>query len=595
MASLGDIFVNLRANTAQFSRSMGQARGSTVSLNSQLAKLGVTLGAGFGLLKAAKFLLDTNREFERLNAQLITVTGSQDAATAAFQRLEKFAAETPFQIEENVQAFVRLRALGIEPTNDMLRDFGNIASGMGRRITDFARAVQGAVTGETEALKSFGIVSRIAGDEISFTFQGVTRTVKRNTNEIVAALQSIGAANFAGAMANEMNTLNGILSNLQDNLGTLARAAGEAFLPVLKDLAANVRDLAGFFAENRTAVANWTRVILTAAEVSVRAQLAIVRGFFNMLSITARILTALGKHVADVFGGVGKLLVGVATLDFQMVHDAVRETAQGMAANFSGAAQGIAQDVRDIIGGFGDYIGALGRLKDATSDALAGTGEIIAETLGGALVDASNQAGEALTTAAQHAKELDSAADLLFARVDAGLISFEQFRTALDDLGPAMLALRDSGQLTGDELAAFIKTVEQVKQKAAELAGESLNVSATFKQNKKEIDGATAGLDAFFNLIEGRGLNALGALRGALRGLLMSGGNPVAGLLGALGGLFGEPAILRQPPGASVSFDFRGMPPAGNPIAASRDAQWLMFLKESARQATSQGFQFGRV
>ena len=314
MASLGDIFVNLRANTAAFIGPMRRAQGQTSAMSGTLKRLAVQMAAGFGLIQAGRWLVNVNREYERLNAQLITVTGSQKEATRAFQALEQFAKETPFQIEENVQAFVKLRALGIQPTNEMMTDFGNIASGMGRRITDFARAVQGAVTGETEALKAFGIVSRIQGEQMSFTFNGVTRTVKRSSAEIVEALQEISQESFAGAMANEMDTLNGILSNLQDNMGILARSIGVVMLPILKGMAGKIRDVAGAIAENKGAVRAWAGVVFEAGKVFFE--------FGRLIVATAwDILTTAGK----VLGDFGALVVGIFTLDFQLVKTAWTE------------------------------------------------------------------------------------------------------------------------------------------------------------------------------------------------------------------------------------------------------------------------------
>lgn len=225
-------------DTRQVVAGSAQARTSLAGLTAsagkaRLAMLG-TAGAVVALGGAVRKLVRVGAEFEQLNAQLVTVTGSQRAATAAFRDLERFAALTPFALQENVQAFIRLKALGIDPTIKVMTDFGNIAAAFGRDIVDIARAVQGAVTGETEALKAFGIVSRIHGERITFAFQGVERTVNRTTNEIVDALQTISSSNFAGAMERQMDTLNGQVSNLGDNFATLARTLSKPFVFTLK-------------------------------------------------------------------------------------------------------------------------------------------------------------------------------------------------------------------------------------------------------------------------------------------------------------------------------------------------------------------------
>lgn len=344
MATLASLVVNLRADTAQYQSKMGVASKTLGSFRGAVARAAVVFGAGFGLAKAARFIVNTNREFERLNAQLMTVTGSATAAAQAFDFLEKFAAETPFQVEENVEAFIRLRALGIRPTIDMMRDFGNIASGMGRRITDFARAVQGAVTGETEALKSFGIVSKIQGDEISFTFDGVTKTVQRNSTAIVNALQEISQANFAGAMANEMDTLNGIISNTKDAFGTIARTLGEVLRPVLADILGNFRDMATNLSENHTAILRFGTIFV---EVMKTIASAVVNAF---------------QIIGGLLGNLGALLVGIATFDFGLIKTAVIDMKDVVVANVS--------DIIERFKGFSDA------LKQLPEDVKAGASEI---------------------------------------------------------------------------------------------------------------------------------------------------------------------------------------------------------------------------
>lgn len=59
-------------------------------------------------------LFESNRSFEQLSASLKTVTGSVEGAQAAFALIEKFAVDTPYQLNEIVEAFIRLKALGLD-------------------------------------------------------------------------------------------------------------------------------------------------------------------------------------------------------------------------------------------------------------------------------------------------------------------------------------------------------------------------------------------------------------------------------------------------------------------------------------------------
>lgn len=193
-------------------------------LTSGFGKL-VSAAAGLASISAAmNKLVSTARQFDQLNAGLLTMTGSSENAAIAFAELEKFAAKTPYTLDQSVQGFTKLVALGLNPSQRAMESYGNTAAAMGKDLSQMIEAVADAATGEFERLKEFGIKSKQQGDKVSFTFQGVTTTVGKNAAEIEGYLQSLGENQFAGAMANRMNTLDGALSNLQDSWDGLFRS-----------------------------------------------------------------------------------------------------------------------------------------------------------------------------------------------------------------------------------------------------------------------------------------------------------------------------------------------------------------------------------
>jgi hypothetical protein len=165
---------------------------------------------------AVREVIKTGAAFEQLRIQLKTVTGSVEQAAIEFDKIKTLAVETPFSVQNLTKSFIRLKAVGIQPTAELLTTFGDVAAGLGRDITDFTRAAVGAAFGETEALKGFGIAAKVTGDQIAFTFNGVTTVVNRNAQEVIAALQKIGAENFAGAAEDQVNSFNGAVSNFGD-------------------------------------------------------------------------------------------------------------------------------------------------------------------------------------------------------------------------------------------------------------------------------------------------------------------------------------------------------------------------------------------
>lgn len=209
------------------------------------AKLaGVFTLAGIGLF--VRQVSQTSAEFQRLDSSLQTVTGSSAAAQAAFAWISKFAAETPFDLQQVVEAFIKLKALGLEASEPALRSFGNTASAMGKSLNDFIEAVADAATGEFERLKEFGIVARTQGDQVTFTFQGVQTKVQKNAQAITGYLRKIGDVNFAGAMEKQSATLGGALSNAGDAWTSFVNKVGEGGLAdAIEDVARRFSTLAG--------------------------------------------------------------------------------------------------------------------------------------------------------------------------------------------------------------------------------------------------------------------------------------------------------------------------------------------------------------
>lgn len=190
---------------------------------------GAYLGAS-GLMRTFKGIVSINKEFESLSGSLKTVTGSAEKARAAFTLIEDFATSTPYQLEEIVDSFIRLKAMGLEPSMEALTSYGNTASAFGKNILEFVSAVTSATVGEFERLKTFGIKAKVEGERVKFIFQGVTTEVGKNAVEIENYLRSIGTINFAGAMKKQMDTMGGVMSNIEDAFGKLARNIGEAGL-----------------------------------------------------------------------------------------------------------------------------------------------------------------------------------------------------------------------------------------------------------------------------------------------------------------------------------------------------------------------------
>lgn len=233
---LGVLTLNLVARIGQFVEPMKNAERQTKTSASNMARnfeeadKGISMSAkniGLSLAGVAASyvsldrLINTQRTFDKLNAGLITATGSAEGAAAAFDSLQKFAKETPYGLEQSVGAFIKLTNLGLKPSEAALTSYGNTAAAMGKDLDQMIEAVADATTGEFERLKEFGIKASQENGKVSLTFKGQTTTIRNNAKEIEKYLLDLGNVDFAGAMENRMKTLDGSIANLEDTIDGL--------------------------------------------------------------------------------------------------------------------------------------------------------------------------------------------------------------------------------------------------------------------------------------------------------------------------------------------------------------------------------------
>jgi len=253
---------------------------SLTTSSSRAAKAALGLASAYVSVASAvsgvNKLVTVTRQFDILNSRLKTAVGGAENASIAFAELQRFASETPFALEQSVDAFTKLVNLGLDPSEKALISFGNTASAMGKDLNQLIAAVADAATGEFERLKDFGIKARSQGEEVSFTFAGVTTTVGKNATEIQRYLTELGDNNFAGAMADRVDTLDGAISNLEDQWDSLFRTvssmgAGDLIESSVRGSTAAIKDLESSLASGQIGAlldANFSRFLTFGDDVS---------------------------------------------------------------------------------------------------------------------------------------------------------------------------------------------------------------------------------------------------------------------------------------------------------------------------------------
>ena len=106
----------LATATSQVNRQQAATERSATQLGTVLRRTAAAFVSLAVAQKVGAAFTSANVQAGRLRASLETVTGSVSAATLAWEQLNEFAAETPYALDQSVQAFIRLKALGMDPS-----------------------------------------------------------------------------------------------------------------------------------------------------------------------------------------------------------------------------------------------------------------------------------------------------------------------------------------------------------------------------------------------------------------------------------------------------------------------------------------------
>ena len=329
--------------------------------NAALAFTGfVAARAGFSAI------LEANVTLQSLKASLFSIEGSAEAANAAFDKISEFATRTPFELVEVAQSFIKLKNLGLEPSEAALESYGNTASAMGKSLDQLIEAVADAATGEFERLKEFGIKTKKEGENVVFTFRGVKTTVRNESGEIQKFIRGIGDVQFGGAMARQMDTLGGRISNLKDAFFRFLTAIGEAGL----------ND-----ALNSIAV-----LMLSAAEGSGALAEQIGQALVKAIEIGKDVFGKLGEALAFAREHSDELKVAIIALLSVMVIQKVFGFAASIGATLVSAFSKAAATAALAGTSLKTFAGALAVVKGALLSFVGGAGALKFALIGGAVI-----------------------------------------------------------------------------------------------------------------------------------------------------------------------------------------------------------------
>ena len=420
MAQLQDLKVKISLDNSQFQSGINKVEQQTNTLGSSMKKLGGIVAGAFATKavfdfgkKVASVGMEYNALKETSKTTWTTLLGSQEEAIAQLERIEQFAAKTPFTQMGVDQMAKYLHNAGFEgqAVFDQLTKIGNMGSAFGvqedslvEMTRQFSQVQQAGVayTEDLNILADRGIpIYQALADATGSTVAEVKKMASEGkiTAEVYNAAIDSMAATTQGAMDAQSQTFSGMMSTLQDNLTKLAGLLTEnlfnAVKGVLDVFLPLIEAFVSAYAESGSLSEAFASVVVPALEnVGVNVEwlqsiwdtftnflndvynsmiLPLFDGFREMVDDTAQNFSENSDSIMNIFKNVGDILSGVWDSVIKPMWDAFMEV------------------LFTLWGVYNDNIGNILKLWETFSQALKKVWDSIVKPVWDAVMDAIKQ------------------------------------------------------------------------------------------------------------------------------------------------------------------------------------------------------------
>ena len=281
-----------------------------------------TSGVG-ALTRAAQSMLATGDQFERLQVTMTALMGSLREGEAATAWVKQFAKDTPHQVTEVTDAFIKLKGFGLDPMDGTLQAIVHQNAKLGKGTEN--------LTGITLALGQAWAKQKLQGEEImqlvergvpvwdllgqatgrtTAEIQAMSEAGARGRDTIAALIKAMGAGSTGAAAAN-MSLLSGYVSNLKDEWAEFQDAVAQAgaMAYAKETLAGLLQTIARMKADGslQPLAERWSAGFVAVGQAVVGAARTIA-GLADELALLARAWAAL--KVAEWAGVLGRAAAG---------------------------------------------------------------------------------------------------------------------------------------------------------------------------------------------------------------------------------------------------------------------------------------------
>lgn len=250
----------INASTAEFEKQEKKLEDNTKStglLHKALEKLGTSaksLISKDGAKKLWELLIGSNEEMEQYQTSFEIMLGDAEKAKTLISDIQNFAAKTPLTMSDSVSIGSLLIDYGVEADEviDKMTKLGDIAGGDADKMKSIASAygqmlAEGKVTedGLRQMTEAVIPLQNALAESIGVTCEEFSKMVSAGQigiDDLDMAIEELTTGNgrFAGTMEKQSQTMQGMLSNLQENVSEFFRQMGEGAFGEVKDVLADL-------------------------------------------------------------------------------------------------------------------------------------------------------------------------------------------------------------------------------------------------------------------------------------------------------------------------------------------------------------------
>ncbi len=515
---------------------------SVDGIKNKLLAIGAAVGGIYLVGKAFSFASDmatdfvkTAAQFEQYGTTLKSITGSAEEAKKSMSWIGDFTAKTPFQLAGVTEAFVKMKAYGLDPMDGTLKTLGDTASAMGKGIKQAVEAMADAVTGENERLKEFGLKAKKQGEKIAYSWAdsaGKARNIIiKNSKEIIqSTLNAIFNEKYVGAMEAQSQTWNGIISNMSDQWTIFKQQfMDEGIFAYIKSLAKVISEyMRAAFGDATKASKGFSDTLVNYINNSIKAvgflkdaisgiSLAAKAVQYAVLFMSKAVMQALNapmqaiNYLIDRYNALGDVLgyqkaaMQAPTIDTTWTDSTMAQLEKEMSSIVDGLANESGQKLAEkIIGETKEGIASVNSELDELSKRKAAAKAAL-DALGagyGDVAKASTKAGKSASKAAK-----DATKDIKLLRrglKETGVEFADSFANAFDDM------------LHGDMLGSFQGFFDSIGGKM--MSGFVEDMSKKLSKSLTSLVDGIGGLGSFASFGVGAALSVAGTLLGGMFG-----------------------------------------------------------------------------